>query len=46
MSEEHLMKHCVDLQALLTDKETDEADTDGLQSKNKCPIIRSAAVHN
>jgi hypothetical protein len=31
MSEEHLMKHCVDLQALLTDKLTGEADIDGLQ---------------
>jgi hypothetical protein len=31
MSKEHLMKHCVDLQALLTDKQTGEADIDGLQ---------------
>jgi hypothetical protein len=31
MSKEYLMKHCVDLQALLTDKQTDKADTDGLQ---------------
>jgi hypothetical protein len=25
------MKHCVDLQALLTDRQTGDADTDGLQ---------------
>jgi hypothetical protein len=31
MSKEHLMKHCVHLQALLTDKQTGEADIDGLQ---------------
>jgi hypothetical protein len=31
MSKEHLMKHCVDLQAVLTDKQTGEADIDGLQ---------------
>jgi hypothetical protein len=31
MSKEHLMKHCVFLQALLTDKQTGEANIDGLQ---------------
>jgi hypothetical protein len=31
MSKEHLMKHCVDVQALLTDIQTGEADIDGLQ---------------
>jgi hypothetical protein len=30
MSKEHLMKHCVDLQALLTDKQTGEADKNEL----------------
>jgi hypothetical protein len=57
MSKEHLMKHCVDSQALLTDKQTGRADIDGLQmnrrtgcvvcfSENKRPTIRSTAVHN
>jgi hypothetical protein len=57
MSEEHLMKHYVGLQALLTDKQTGEADIDGLQVmeeldvlsvlvKAKRPTIRSTAVHN
>jgi hypothetical protein len=51
------MKHCVDLQALLTDRQTEEADIDGLQMmeeldalsvlvKTKRPTIRSTAVHN
>jgi hypothetical protein len=51
------MKHCVDLQALLTDKQTGEADIDGLQMmeeldvlsvlvKTKRSTTRSTAVHN
>jgi hypothetical protein len=57
MSKEHLMKHCVDLQALLTDKQTERADIDGLQMmeeldalsvliKKKRPTIKSTVVHN
>jgi hypothetical protein len=55
MLKEHLMKNCVDFQALLTDKQTD--DIDGLQMmeeldvlsvlvKPKRHTIRSTAVHN
>jgi hypothetical protein len=56
MSKEHLMKHCVDLQALHTDKQTGESDIDGLQMmeeldvlsvlvKSKRPTVRSTAVN-
>jgi hypothetical protein len=49
------MKHCVDLQALLTDRQTDDIDAlqmmeelDALSvlEKTKPPTIRSAADHN
>jgi hypothetical protein len=31
MSEEHLMKHCVDLETFLNDTQAGKADIDGLQ---------------
>jgi hypothetical protein len=33
------MKHCVDLQALLTDKQTGEADIDGLQMMEELDVL-------
>jgi hypothetical protein len=39
MSKEHLTKHCVDLQALLTDRQTDEADIDGLQTMEELDAL-------
>jgi hypothetical protein len=39
MSKEHLMKHYVDLQALLTDKQTGKADIDGLQMMEELDVL-------
>jgi hypothetical protein len=39
MSKEHLMKHYVDLQALLTDKQTGETDIDGLQTMEELDAL-------
>jgi hypothetical protein len=38
-SKEHLMKHCVDLQVLLTDKQTREADIDVLQMMEELDVL-------
>jgi hypothetical protein len=56
MSKEHLKKHCVDLQALLTDRQAElilirlqmmeELDVLSVLVKTKRPTIRSTAVHN
>jgi hypothetical protein len=39
MSREHLIKHCVDLQALLTGKQTGEADIDGQQMMEELDVL-------
>jgi hypothetical protein len=38
MSKEHAMKHCVNLETLLTDK-TGEADTNGLQMIEELDVL-------
>jgi hypothetical protein len=47
MSKEHLTKHCVDLQAVLTDKQSGEADIDGLQMMDEldalCVLVKTNA---
>jgi hypothetical protein len=35
----HLMKYCVDLQALLTDKQSGEADINGLQMMEELDVL-------
>jgi hypothetical protein len=39
MSKEHLTKHCVHLQALLTDNQTGDADIDGLQKMDELDAL-------